>query len=225
MKYLLSAMTRRYYTAAEPTGANPVGNGNPSGQNGGSGAVSGDPTQNGGQQQDPQPVTFTVAQQEELNRIIGKTRQDARDAAQKDFDSKLQKQKDETAAQDAARKGEFEKLYADEKVKRESLEPKLTEFAAKVDSLAVRVHNGIDAEIKEWPDSIKKSDPGKDVDAETRLTWVDNMRDIAKELSGRRAPSTGFGGGPSSGGPNNANTDPTNQYLQNTYKRPDAPKQ
>ena len=221
-------MTRRIYKSPqEPAGGQqtPPANGNPTDPNGGGTNNPGNPSpQPGSQQQEPKPVTFTTEQQEHLNKLIGNTRTEAREAAKKEYETQLQKDKDAQAALELTRKGEFEKLYNDEKAKREALEPKVTTFETKVKTLADRVNAGIDGEIKDWPDSVKKSDPGKEVDVEDRLKWVENMRDIAKELSGRRAPNTGLGGGGPLGGPNGGGVDATDQYLNNTYTRP-APKQ
>ncbi len=159
-------------------GSDNAGKGNGGSNNdagkGGSGTGDG----NGGK---PPKVEFTAEQQAEVNRITAETKRRERAEAKREADeAKLKEQ------------GEFQKLHdaLETRVKSE-LEPK----ALLADELAGEVNTSIDEEVKEWPESLKKQDPGKD-NVKARLTWVRNSRELAKELQGiRKAPEGEHGKG------------------------------
>jgi hypothetical protein len=166
----------------EGEGGTASGNGGKgdSGSSGGQGK--GDEGKEGGGKKPPQ---FSAEQQAEIDRIAANARAEGKKTAKKEADeAKLREE------------GKFKDLHeAAEKRIKEELEPK----AALADELSTEVNTSIDEELKDWPDSLKKQDPGKD-DVRNRLKWVRSSRDLAKELKAvKTAPNGehGSGGGSS----------------------------
>jgi hypothetical protein len=153
-------------------GTDNAGKGNGDSSNAGKGN-GGDNSGKGNDSNEPEK-RYTQA---DLDRIAAKARDEER---RKAADAKLKEE------------GKFKDLHAalETRVK-DDLEPK----AALAERLALRVNSSIDAEVKDWPPSLKKTDPGKD-DVEKRLQWAENSRDLAKELgAGRKAPNGEHGDG------------------------------
>jgi hypothetical protein len=166
----------------------------------------------------PADKTFTQA---DLDRIAAKARDEGREAAQK-----VQRDTDaETKRLAAAAQGQWKEVADTLETTISELKPK-AELAEK---LAPRVNASIDAETKDWPEAVKKSDPGVS-DTLARITWADNMRDLATQLKAAGgAPNTQMGGGrPSAvggipqagaGGAGTGTFDPVAQ-LRTKYARP-----
>jgi hypothetical protein len=148
-------------------------------------------------------ATLTDAQkaalQKKLNDAAGKARQDGKEKGKAERDAELKREQEAADAKQKEKQGEFEKLYTELKPKYEALlqvEKDHTELAADFNKL-------IDGEVSEWPDSVRKTDPGKD-NLAARRKWVEASRDLAKELmEHRKAPNGehGKGSGGSGSGP------------------------
>lgn len=61
------------------------------------------------------------------------------------------------------------------------------------DTYASRINELIESEVKDWPEEVKKLDPGKD-DVSTRMKWVDQSRDLASRLKSLGAPPSNLFG-------------------------------
>ena len=144
---------------------------------GGTGAGTGTGTGTGGTTP-PAGKTLTDAE-------IEKIREDARKEGETNLKTKQANDK-------AKEEGRFKDLHETlEKRVKEELEPK----AALADKLSTRVNTLIDSEIKDWPEAVKKTDPGTS-NAETRMDWVERSRDLAKQLTETKtAPEGEHGNG------------------------------
>lgn len=141
--------------------------------------------------------------QEEMNALAAKVRDEER--------RKLQKSSEEAKLKE---QGEFQKLYEAEKTKTEELQAK----AAAAEDYAKRINSSIEAEVKDWPASLKKLDPGTE-DVSARLNWVEAAREVQKELMKTKTPPNGENGrrNPVNGGAQ----DPAEKYIGSTYKVPE----
>jgi len=127
-------------------------------------------------------VTMTQA---ELDRIITD-----RLARQKDgFDKITKDAADADALAKAKLDGKKDEVITAHETSIATLKPK----ADAADRYAVRINALIDSEVASWPPAVKKLDPDI-ADAEVRMTWVENSRDLAKQLLASSAPPpTQFG--------------------------------
>lgn len=159
------------------------------GANGGASSGSGDGTSNAGAgspgsgsgDASSSKVEFTPAQQAVFNAEMKKA--EARG---------LKKAKEDADSARLVEEGKFKELHTalEARVKSE-LEP----AAAQVTVLAARFNASIDAEVKGWPDSVKKTDPGA-ADITKRMEWVDSHRDLAADIAKTKAaPEQEHGGG------------------------------
>lgn len=182
-----------------------------------------------GSQQQQQTVQLTAEQQAEVQRLVDIAAANVRIQEKAKYDKAVLDQKANDEAEAAKKRGEFEKLYTDEKTAHELTKQQ----AARVVALSEEINKGIDTESANWPEEVKALDPGKD-SVEARMKWVTTARALAAKLSGnRQAPAGehGNGGGNrpanSGGGGNNgsqggnSNQTAYNNYLGRTYKRPD----
>lgn len=117
-------------------------------------------------------------------------KEDERRFTQKDLDEIAAKvrreEKTKLERKEAETKGEYQKLYTDEKAKREALETEVKQ----VEVLSGWLNTVIDGEISDWPEEVKKTDPGKQ-DVAIRKTWVENHRDLSKRLKALEVPPEG----------------------------------
>lgn len=147
---------------------------------------------------------------------VGKTLTDAelekiKEDARKEGETNL---KNKQTTEKAKEEGRFKDLHGDleTRVKTE-LEPK----AALADKLSTRVNTLIDSETKDWPEAVKKTDPGKE-NAETRMDWVERSRDLAKALKEgtKTAPEGEHGNGSEV---TKTAKDGANEFLKSKYSR------
>jgi len=91
------------------------------------------------------------------------------------------KLKTEQAATEAKLKeqGEYKTLAEKHEARVKELEP----IQARYQSLAELVSEQIKAETKDWPQSVKALDPGKDAPIEERLAWKTRAQAIVAELA------------------------------------------
>jgi len=184
--------------------------------NNGGGAGAGGGTQNN---EPPKPPTLTAEVQayiqQQLDSVAAKVRQEEKTKAER----AAAKVKEDAEAAQAASRGEFEKLYNTEKTEHEKTKAK----AEKADGYATRINEHIDAEVKSWPESVRKTDPGKD-NVDARMTWVEKSRTLATELATLKRAPQGEHGGAGGRGQGAGQPRPVDKYINSTYKRPDAPK-
>jgi hypothetical protein len=102
--------------------------------------------------------------------------------------------------------GKFKELYDPLKVSFDKLETEHTTLKGKYDGLVSTLNSSIDAEIKDWPDSIKKLDPGT-ADYEARSKWRDNSRAVVEELGGKKKGNFKTEHGGNSGGSGNGQSE------------------
>lgn len=82
---------------------------------------------------------------------------------------------------EAADNNDYKSLYEAEKAKLQAVEDEKKKFKDSADNYAKRMNAVVEAGIKDWPASIKKSDPGN-TNVDARVLWMENMMDAAKEL-------------------------------------------
>lgn len=111
----------------------------------------------------------------------------------------------------AEEQGEFQKLYEAEKAKNEAVQAK----AEAAERYAERINKVIDDEVKDWPASVVKTDPGVE-NLDARLGWVETHRDMAKEILAAKAAPNGQHGTFQTG----KKPDPVRNVLDKKYKGP-----
>jgi hypothetical protein len=168
-----------------------------------------------GDDTDKNSGNVTLSQDEfqaRLNEVAGRVRDEERRKFEK-------KQQDEAAAaqrKKAEEQGEFQRLYESEKSEREKLSQRveqLTQYEATINS-------SIDAEIKDWPASVKKMDPGTD-NVLIRMKWREDARDLARDLTNAgKAPNTQHGAG-SRGATDTTEREKAVEFSRQQYRRPD----
>lgn len=163
----------------------------PDGDPGGDGAPAGNPTPpGGGNNPDPAvppanspeggtpPKLFT---QEEVNKFLATRLSEQRQS----FDKKAADELAKKEAEEAVKRGEFEKLYKETLGQVDALKP-LEERVTKLTSYVDRL---IDTDIANWPVEVKASDPGPN-SGESRIQWVEQMKPLALRLiEASKAPS------------------------------------
>lgn len=172
-------------TAGASDSSNASGNGGSS-TGSGNGSANADGSSDSSSGSDaPGKVVFTPEQQAALNSLM------AKETAKAEARGKKAAQTEAETAK-AKEEGRFKDLHdAQEKRIKEELEP----AAERANVLSVRVNASIDAEIKDWPESVRKTDPGKD-EVLKRIEWADSMRDLAKDVAKlKEAPDGEHGGG------------------------------
>lgn len=163
----------------------------------------------------PTVVTLTPEQEAEVQRRADLAAGNVREQERKKYEKKLADDKASAEAVEAVKRGEFEKLYNEEKSAHETAK----KVAEKAVTLAGLVHGQIETEVKEWPEEVRKTDPGKDADVEVRLAWANSHRDLANRLkTASRAPNGEHGKGSSGGTPDRHSAQ---SYINSTYPRPD----
>ncbi len=105
------------------------------------------------------------------------TREQAK-ALQEQADAEA-KAKADAAEAEAKAKGEFKQLAEKHEKRVAELEP----IAQSYTKLAELVSEQIKDEIKDWPQSVKALDPGKDAPIEERLAWKNRAAAIVTELA------------------------------------------
>lgn len=100
---------------------------------------------------------------------------------------------------DKEKQGEFEGLYKDEQKAHETTKGELKTAQDQLKGLQEFVNGAIDTQIKDWPDSIKALDPGKD-NLQARQAWVTKATAAAEEVTkGKTAPPGEMGSGSQGG--------------------------
>lgn len=117
----------------------------------------------------------------------------------KEINEKLKALEDEAAKQAKDREAEDEKklaaqqewqrLYEGNKAKVQELTPK-AELADKLTEMVLAQYQ---AEIKEWPDTVKAMAPGDEATVLQKLDWMNKAKPLALELMEDKAPQAGNG--------------------------------
>jgi len=164
---------------------------------------------------DKTPKTLTLTEdelQERLNAVAGRVREEEKKKADK-AKADLQAEAERKAAEE---KGNFQALYESEKKKREELETK----TGVLDSYAKTINVHIDTEVKDWPASVKSTDPGPD-DIDARMKWRESHRALAQQL-GTLGNSPNLQHGRSGKQEESSSKTAASQYINQIYKRPDT---
>lgn len=82
--------------------------------------------------------------------------------------------------------GEWKSLAEQYEAKVKDLEP----VASRYQELSTQLSSQIDKEIKDWPQSVRNTDPGKDVPIEQRIAWRNNAQAIIADLQGQARAQT-----------------------------------
>lgn len=129
---------------------------------------------------DGNKATFTTEQQEAINAIIKREK------------AEWQRRTEAKAREDKAKAdGEWKTLAEQHEARVKELEP----LEEEVKTLRSLINEQIDGEIKEWPDEVKKLDPGGD-SLKARQMWLTNSRPIVEKLKAApKAPATEGGAG------------------------------
>ena len=118
-----------------------------------------------------------------------------------------QKQAEEA---EAKRRGEWESLATQREQELATLKP-LAERASAYEKM---LNQHVNDQIKDWPDTLKALDPGKD-NLEARLEWVKNASKIAAELKKQQRPvATEAGAHHNSNSTNDNSQQPTAYSFQ-----------
>lgn len=188
-------------TGGSGGGTGDSGQGTSGGGNGGQGSGAG-----GDEGTKPK---FTQA---ELDAHAGRIRAEEK----RKFDDALQAEKDRVESEKAKEQGQFKELYEKLQAKEAAEYKPAVALAAK---LSEQLNEVIDAQIKDWPASVRNLDPGKD-DVQARSEWVKKSGKLAEEvMAGKRAPNTE--NGDKGGGAGDAKA--ATSYVNKKYQRPKLP--
>lgn len=131
-------------------------------------------------------VTFTDAQQKELDRLIGKARQEGRTAAeQAAAAAETQRQADAARQADIA-KGDFEKVKTDLETERDTAKTERDGLAQKVTAYEALTTTRVAALKAELPAEAVEDFPA-DGDPLDQLTWLEGRKALVEKL----APASG----------------------------------
>jgi len=110
---------------------------------------------------------------------------------------------------EAQEKNDYKSLYEESKKKLDELTSR-DEAAVRY---AKKINDTIDAQVKDWPVSVKKSDPGAE-DADARMNWFDSHSEMAKELMSKSTITTEHG---SSRGGSGKERNVADEYMNSRY--------
>ena len=130
----------------------------------------------------PQPTTYTSVEDaaheiERLKAGLKRANAEAKESREA-LEAKLKTEQD-AEQQRLKQQGQFEELAKQHETRVKELEPIATRYSA----LAELVSEQIKAETKDWPQSVKALDPGKDAPIEERLAWKTRAQAIVAELA------------------------------------------
>jgi hypothetical protein len=97
--------------------------------------------------------------------------------------------REEEDSKKLAEQAEWQKLAENRKVKLDELKPK----ADLADKLTVLMQEQYDAEIAEWPETVKAMAPNADADILAKLEWMKKAKPLARELAEEKTPAYGNG--------------------------------
>lgn len=143
--------------------------------------------------------------------MIPKSRLDEVLAKQRELQAKLDEQAEAQRKADEKRQeeeGKWKDLAGKRETEREAASAEAKQAQAASQKLALRLHNAIDAEIKDWPEKLRAKIPTREAceDAEARAAKVDELRDLVGEFAAdARTPGNGRVP-PPAGGSNPAET-------------------
>ncbi|MBS0478647.1 MAG: hypothetical protein JSR79_05035 [Proteobacteria bacterium] len=148
---------------------------------------------------EPKAPTFTAEQQAEINRLLGVARSEGRDAERTRAQEAADADKARTEREEAAKRGEHEKVISGLEQKLAGAEDQLKaatdELKAWRDLAAGELEAGITSLKKKNP-KIAALDPGGD-DLFVRRSWLAKAIDAAEDT----APAEGNGANPPNTGP------------------------
>jgi len=110
---------------------------------------------------------------------------------------------------EAQEKNDYKSLYEESKKRLDELTSR-DEAAVRY---AKKINDTIDAQVKDWPVSVKKSDPGAE-DADARMNWFDSHSEMAKELLNKSTINTEHGSSRGGGG---KEKDVASEYMNSRY--------
>jgi hypothetical protein len=138
------------------------------------------------------PTAATPAETPAEELMIPKHRYDEVSRKLKALEDEAAKKAKEQQAEDEkklAQQQEWQKLYEGRKAKVEELTPK----AELADKLTEMVTQQYEAEIKNWPDTVKAMAPSADASILVKLDWANKARPLATELLADKTPTPGNG--------------------------------
>lgn len=135
-------------------------------------------------------VTFSDAQQKEINRLIGKARQEGRDAEKQVNATAEQERQAEAARQAEIEKGNFEKVKTDLETERDGFKTERDQLTAKVDRYEALTKTRVDAIKGELPAEAVEDFPA-DADAIDQLEWLEGRKALLAKLAPAAAQGNG----------------------------------
>jgi hypothetical protein len=135
-------------------------------------------------------VTFTDAQQKEINRLIGKARSEGKTVAEQAAAQAEQDRQAEAARQAEIEKGNFEGVKASLEQERDGFKSERDTLAGKVDRYEALTKTRVDAIKGELPAEAVEDFPAE-ADAIDQLEWLDGRQKLLAKL----APAVANGSG------------------------------
>lgn len=117
--------------------------------------------------------------------------------ALEDEAAKVAKEREAEDEKKLAAQQEWQKLAESRKTKVEELLPK-AELADKLSEMVLAQYQ---AEIKEWPDTVKAMAPADDASILQKLDWMNKAKPLALELMSDKTPTPGNGRRPTPSAP------------------------
>jgi flagellar biosynthesis GTPase FlhF len=116
--------------------------------------------------------------------------------------------KAKAAEEEAARRGEFEKLATERQAKLEKLEAERAALAQEREALAAKIaayeereRARIERGLKDLPDDLRAFDPGPDAPLDQRLRWFETAQEVAARRIAQPVPGHGPAPQPVQGDP------------------------
>lgn len=160
-----------------------------------------DPGGGAGTTPDTPPVdqdkpTFTPEQNEAINNLVAKARKEAEEKTalriQQEADAKAQADKDARERDEAAKRGEFDKVRGDLEAKVASTEQERDGAVSERDALRTYFEAEYTAAVKDLPDVIAAFKPADDALFAEKSAWLTKAKEqAAKVASSTRTPGNG----------------------------------
>lgn len=130
---------------------------------------------------------FTPEQQEALNALLARERKDAEERTalrlKQEADAKAKAEQEARDHDNAAARGEFDKVRADLESKVALAEGERDALATEAETLRAYFDGQFQAALADLPEAILAFKPAEDADVSTKTAWLTKAQEQAKKLS------------------------------------------
>jgi len=148
-------------------------------------------------------IEFTAEQQAEVDRIVGKTRQEARDRVKNEFEAEMTKRQEDAERVKLAENNEYKELAEKLGVQVSELES----YKEQVGKYQEIMQGVLDYELKDMSDEAKKAVESLPGDVTVKLKWLNDNKTLFENQTGDGVGTPALGR--PSGGKNKSRFMPT----------------